>query len=323
MMGEKIDIVVCTDKWYVMPTGVMMYSVCVNNQDSDITFHIIVDESVTLESKDNLKNTVERFGNKRVVFYEINSHLIDNYPTRKEKITITQAAYYRLFLTDIITPNINKVLYLDGDTIVRHSLTSLWETDLSGYALAAVTDMSSGKIEYYNRLRYPIELGYFNSGVLLINLDWWRKNSAVSLFMEYIKKYYERIKFQDQDVLNAVFLNQVLFLPVTYNFQHGFLKKIPDYDYWKYEKEVEKARKDPVIVHYTLGKPWEKTVPDFHPFASTFTKYQKQTIWRNCKKIDRRSTISKIRFFIGQILRHFGLRQRSKTNIYIDVLPVD
>lgn len=322
-MEEKINIVACTDNWYVMPTGVMMYSVCVNNQESDITFHIIVDESVTLESKDNLKNTVEGFGNKRVVFYEINSHLIDNYPTRKEKITITQAAYYRLFLTDIVSPKISKVLYLDSDTIVRHSLTSLWEIDLSDYALAAVTDMSSGKIEYYNRLRYPMELGYFNSGVLLINLDWWRKKNAVSLFIRYITNYSKRIKFQDQDVLNVVFSNQILSLPVTYNFQHGFLKKIPDYDYWKYEKEVEEARKDPIIVHYTLGKPWEKTIPDNHPFTSTFTKYQRQTIWRNCKKIDRRSTILKIRSVIGRILRFFRLRQRSRSSIYIDVLPVD
>lgn len=323
MMGEKIDIVVCTDKWYVMPTGVMMYSVCVNNQDSDITFHVIVDESVTLKSKDNLKNTVERFVNKRVLFYEMNSHLIDNYPTRKNKATITQAAYYRLFVTDIVPPNINKVLYLDGDTIVRHSLTSLWKIDLSGYALAAVTDMSSGKSEYYNRLRYPMELGYFNSGVLLINLDWWRNNNAVALFMEYIAKYSERIKFQDQDVLNVVFSNQILSLPLTYNFQHGFLKKKPGYDYRKYEKEVEEARKDPVIVHFTLGKPWEKTVPDAHPFTSTFTKYQRQTIWRNYKKIDRRSTISKIRSVIGRILRFLRLRQRTRRSFYIDVLPVD
>ena len=322
-MEDNLNIVACTDKWYVMPTGVMMYSVCINNQDSDITFHVIVDESVTLKSKDDLKKTVERFVNKRVAFYEINSHLIDNYPTRKKKITITQAAYYRLFLTDIVTSNINKVLYLDGDTIVRHSLASLWEIDLSGYALAAVTDMSSGNIEYYNRLGYPMELGYFNSGVLLINLDWWRKNNAISLFVEYITKYSERIKFQDQDILNAVFSNHILFLPVTYNFQHGFLKRIPNYDYRKYEKEVEEARKDPVIVHYTLGKPWEKTVPDAHPFTSTFTKYQRQTIWRNSKKIDRRSTMLKIRFFIGQILRYLRLRQRSRTNIYIDVLPVD
>ena len=78
-----------------------------------------------------------------------------------------------------------------------------------------------------------------------------------------------------------VFSNHILSLPVKYNFQHGFLKKIPGYDYWKYEKEVEEARKNPVIVHYTLGKPWEKTVPDTHPFTSTFTKYQRQTVWKN------------------------------------------
>ena len=42
-----MDIVASTDKWYVMPTGVMMYSVCVNNPDVEIVFHVIHDDSVT------------------------------------------------------------------------------------------------------------------------------------------------------------------------------------------------------------------------------------------------------------------------------------
>ena len=51
MMDEKIDIVACTDKRYVMPTGVMMISVCENNPETDIVFHIIVDDSIDIEDK--------------------------------------------------------------------------------------------------------------------------------------------------------------------------------------------------------------------------------------------------------------------------------
>ena len=314
-----MEIVVCLDKWYVVPTGVLMYSVCANNQDADITFHVLVDESVNQKAKSDLRDTVEGFANKQVIFYNIDSHLIDSFPGRKI-LTITQASYYRLFLTEIVSQNVNKILYLDGDTIVRHSLKSLWETDLTNYALAAVTDMSSGNIEFYNRLNYPFECGYFNSGVLLINLKWWREKGVLNKFVDYIANYYERIKLQDQDVLNVVFSNQIKFLPVTYNFQHGFLLKKPSYDFGKYEKEIEETRKDPTIVHYTLGKPWEKMILDVHPFSSTFIKYQMQTIWRNCKKNDRRTINQKIRMYISQILRLLRIRPKS---IFIDINPLD
>ena len=316
-----MEIVACADKGYVMPTGVMLYSVCVNNQDADITFHLIVDESVTQKARCDLKETVEKFVNKRIVFYEVDSQRTKGLPTRTI-FGITQAAYYRLYLTEIIPQTIDKVLYFDGDIIVRHSLASLWETDLTGYAVAATIDMSSANIEYYNRLRYPSDLGYFNSGVLLINLDYWRKHHVIKMFSDFISNHSDIIRCEDQDVLNVVFCNHKLWLPVKYNLQHGFLKNKAKYDYWKYEKEVEEARKDPVIVHYTSFKPWEKNTKEIHPFSSSFKKYQKQTIWKNMI-IDKRSIMSKIRIFIGQILRHFGLRQRSKTNFYIDVLPVD
>ena len=316
-----MEIVACTDKGYVMPTGVMMYSVCVNNQDTDITFHLIIDESVTQKARCDLKETVEKFVNKRIVFYEVDSQRTKGLPTRTI-FGITQATYYRLYLTEIIPQTIDKVLYFDGDIIVRHSLASLWETDLTGYAVAAAIDMSSANIEYYNRLRYPSDLGYFNAGVLLINLDYWRKHHVINRFSDFISTHCDIIRCEDQDVLNVVFCNQKLWIPVKYNLQHGFLKKNAKYDYWKYEKEVEEARRDPVIVHYTTLKPWEKTTKEIHPFSSSFVKYQKQTIWKNII-IDKRSTMSKIRSSIGRILRFLRLRNRIKRTTNIDVLPVD
>lgn len=319
-----MEILACTDINFVMPTGVMMYSVCANNQDADITFHLIVDKSVRQKERGNLTGMVKQFVNKRIVFYEIdslkNKGLLAT--SKSERFEKTQAEYYRLYITEIIPPTIDKLLYFDGDIIVRHSLASLWETDLTGYAVAAVIDMSSADMEYYNRLRYPSDLGYFNAGVLLINLDYWRKHQVIDMFADFISNHSDCIRFEDQDVLNVVFRQNKLFLPVKYNLQHGFLLKNANYDYGKYEKEVEEARKDPVVVHYTGYKPWEVTTQKDHPFSSSFAKYQKETIWKNMV-IDHRSTMSKIRSCIGNILRLLGLRQRTRRSPYIDILPVD
>ena len=57
----RMDIVACTDKWFVMPTGVMMYSVCVNNPDADIVFHVIHDDSVTTKDRSDFEKTQTGF----------------------------------------------------------------------------------------------------------------------------------------------------------------------------------------------------------------------------------------------------------------------
>lgn len=165
MGKEKLHIAVCLDSGYVMPTGVMMYSVCVNNPEVDIDFHVLVDESVTKIDQQDLIDTVQSFHGKRVLFYSVKSIITQRFPLIKQRLT--RAAYYRLFLSDTLLPAIEKVLYLDCDTIVRHSLLRLWNTDLTGYAVGVVMDVSDGDIRIYNRLRYPFTKGYFNSGVLL------------------------------------------------------------------------------------------------------------------------------------------------------------
>lgn len=75
-----MDIVACTDKGFVMPTGVMMYSVCDNNADIPITFHIIVDGSVTESDKSSLKDTISVFLNKTISFYKVDADFFENIP---------------------------------------------------------------------------------------------------------------------------------------------------------------------------------------------------------------------------------------------------
>lgn len=149
-----IHIVACFDDGFVMPTSVMMYSVCANNPDVDIDFHLIVDESVTDDDRNDITETIARFEDKRTVFYDISSRNCLAFPiwNNKNNPRITRATYYRLFLTDILPETLDKILYLDGDCICRHSLLPLWETDISHYAVGAVFDRSEGNIEYYNRL---------------------------------------------------------------------------------------------------------------------------------------------------------------------------
>ena len=216
------------------------------------------------------------------------------------------------------------MLYLDGDIIVRHSLLPLWNTDLKDYAVGAVPDYLDGDIEQYHRLNYPPELGYFNAGVLLINMDYWREHDVVRNFMHIIQEYGERLLFGDQDILNVVFSNYKVILPVKYNLASGFLEKSPKYDFKKYENEIEEALKDPVIVHYIWpDKPWKFSRQPKHPFSSTFFKYQRQTKWKGVI-IDKRPFKLRVINYVAVFLRKYGLKsQIPPLYEYVDIAPID
>lgn len=313
-----MDIAACIDKGYVMQTGVMAYSVCVNNPDVDTTFHIICDESVSDTDKNDLSETICGFPNKHAVFYSIDSHITDSFP-RLTGLLPANSSYYRLFMTRILPDTIEKVLYLDGDIVVRKSLLPLWNSDLTDYAIAGVLDWCTEAPELYDRLQYDPALRYVNSGVLLINLRFWRENEVLPTFVEYIQNNYDHLILQDQDVLNYVFRERKLILPLEYNFQQDLLMTV---FYHKYKDLILSTIKDPVILHFSGSiKPWEVYLRDPSPLRSSFYKYQDQTKWKGCR-IERRSTLLKVKNFIADNLRELRLKA-PLPKLYVDVPPID
>ena len=277
-----MDIVCCPDKNYVMPTGVMMCSLCENNRNEDITFHIIhadLDEN----DKESLANIAKQYG-KEIYFYTVKiNRLPDIILGAEGQQKLPLAAYFRLCLTEFLPTHINKVLYLDGDIIIRSSLKELWETNIDGFALAGVPDdnLFNGHIEQtYNQLKYSPVLGYFNSGVLLINLVYWRKKNVTSEFVMVINNKKDGFIHHDQDILNLVFAERKKFIPLKYNLMPGFLLN-PQYRKisWEYNVEIEEAARNPIVVHYTGIKPWYKEC--HHPYKKEFFRYKALTKWKD------------------------------------------
>src|SRR3989442_9584076 len=107
--------------------------------------------------------------------------------------------WYRLFLPELL-PEVDRILYLDIDTIVADSLTPLLELDLSSFYVGAVTNVFQP-----NHVRRPAALGlagpevYFNSGVLLFNLGEMRRADTSAACRSYAMENAERIEWPDQD----------------------------------------------------------------------------------------------------------------------------
>lgn len=322
---ERIDIVACLDSGFVMPTGVMICSVCENNPDTEIVFHLVADESVTEKDKEDLSGTVAAYTGKEVAFYDIEAQRVDNFGEKGEKThRITWATYYRLFIAEILPNSIHKVLYLDGDTIVRHSLLSLWQHDLSGVPLAAILDSSAHDRSYYERLEYPYSYGYFNSGVMLINLDFWREHAVTKLFEDSINQIKTRLTYHDQDILNLAFYDNKKLINLKYNFTSGYLRTGVKLHELINNKDFYEAVSNPAIIHYTGGKPWVRWYnrTDIHPYASTFYKYQQKTKWKDWPTVDRRPMMMRIRHFIANTLRKLKLKSPIPNN-YIVIPPID
>lgn len=265
IITENMDIVCCTDNNYVIPCGVLITSICVNNPNEAITVHILT-EGISDDNQHLLRSVTDKY-NQKIIFHKINRAVFSNCPISRH---ITLATYFRLVMTDILPININKVLYLDCDIVVRNSIRSLWETDLDGYAVGVVPDMSVNDIRIYNRLKYQQALGYFNAGVLLVNLQYWRESRLSDIFFNIIDNNSEILKYHDQDVLNIALKDKKKNLNMKYNVQHGYFFKDPLIDR-AYDNERKQAISDPVILHYSGSKPW--FIEYEPPFKNEFAKY--------------------------------------------------
>lgn len=283
-----MNIICSTDDNFVQHCSVMLTSVLINNLGVSVW---ILTEGLTEANKAILKEEVESRGGI-FNFVKVDSTIISKLPMPKHQSLshISPATYYRLLVSEILPDYVEKAIYLDCDIIVTRSLEELWNTDISNYAVGAVHQMWQ-EIEDASRLNYPVEFGYFNAGVLLINLNYWREHSISTKLVNYLTTHFSKIKMHDQDALNAVLYNKAFTLPCKWNMLHYFF--FPDSksiigtfngevisNYSEYKKQIKLNRKDPVVIHYvSKPKPWQDKC--IHPFVKEYFNYAKKTKFFN------------------------------------------
>ncbi len=275
-MSEYIEIACAGDDGYTMPLCVFMISVCENNKENKIRFHVMT-SGFSSEHETILRQTVERY-NQQINIYIISDELTKDFPIgqawQSQHVT-SIATYYRLFLANILPEKIEKVLYLDADIIVRKSLRNLWETDLRNFAFAGVHDTTSDTPLHYNLLHFPMSLDYYNAGVILINLKYWRAVNALNMFCKYARENFQSLNYHDQDIINYIFRENKMPIDVKYNMMTEFLysddKLIKKHNY-DFIESIKLSRNDPVIVHFIKDiKPWFKDCKN--PFTPEWRHY--------------------------------------------------
>ena len=282
-----VHIVFTIDNKYVQHCAVTLTSIFINNKH--LLFEIYI-----------IHNGISKW-NQRLLIIELSKYHLQGHfiyvkesPFKDTMIShhLSSATYLRLLLPILLPKTLDKVLFLDSDMVVRENIDSLWHIDVSKYSHAAVENPMEDSNKFKENLGLQPTSRYFNAGLLLINLSFWREYNVLAKAIDFLKTSAEKIILWDQDILNSVLENKGYFLPYDWNVQEAFfidaitpeLLNILPQDY-------EKIKANPKIIHFTgSDKPWFST--NKHPFKAEYFKYLGLTAWKNYKPRPRKLSLS-------------------------------
>lgn len=278
-----MNIILATDDNFVQHCCVTITSVLKNNPATE--FYLFT-EGLKESNVLLLDNHVNALGG-HLNICKVDSELVKDFPMPAYMSShISIATYYRLFAAMILPETVEKAIYLDCDIVVTGSLKGMWDFPIENFALGAVyqshehseEDENGRGPHSYSRLGIPREYGYFNAGVLLMNLKYWRENAVTDRLFRFIEEHYDIIHAHDQDVLNAVLYSETAVLGPTWNYREHFMNG-KKYTY-PVKVEYKLPVSNPCIIHFvSKPKPWQYYCT--HPLKSLYYKILEDTPFRD------------------------------------------
>ena len=258
MKKDCINVLMAVNKNYLTQMKTLICSLGENN-DPNIDIYLIHNELSSHEIEETAQ-LLKRTCNGYLHEIKISEKFLEGAKVN-EHFSIEM--YYRIFATELLPKNIDRILWLDADIVTIKSIVSLYHMDLRGYSIAACghreKDKSKDSINRMacERLKLGKDTVYFNSGVLLMDLNKIRKSFNKSATLDLIYRMETVLENPDQDILNILYQNDVLLLDKNiYNYQ-------VHYD-WEFANEKEKINERAIILHYVgPAKPWKPTTYHF------------------------------------------------------------
>ena len=197
--------------------------------------------------------------NFNVEFIDVNKKLNEIKNGLQLRDYYSGATYYRIFIANMFA-EYDKAIYLDSDTIILGDISELYKYNLKNKYVGAITDAVVNGNDIFKKYSREV-LGispnkYFNAGILLMNLRKFREENFYEKFKNLLLEYKFRVA-QDQDYLNVICKNQVVYLPYSWNTMpvSGEKEKLPN------------------IIHYNLTmKPWHYAEIPYSRYFWEFVK---------------------------------------------------
>lgn len=247
--SNNIPIFLASDDNYAPFVATTITSI-VKNTKSFIDFYVL-DGGIFELSKQKILSLKNEFNNFSIEFIDMKDSGLERFPYIRHYSLNT---FSRYFIPEL-KPDLNKILYMDVDIIVKGDVAELYNQDLGNYPLGAILeDFYPHNYTYLKKIcpNYSGGSNYFNAGILLLSLDYFRKNNLTQKLIDKTIELKDVLSCADQDVFNLIFENNFKIFDYKYNFMPDFIDLILELD----KKEAIEATNNPVILHYTYKKPW-------------------------------------------------------------------
>ena len=203
---DTISLLTTLDQNYLPQLQVMLTSLSVNNPGESFSLYLI-HSGIPEEALSGVRQQCEAYG---YLFspIEVDDSLFRNAPVTRQ---YPKEMYYRLLAPVLLPGDLKRILYLDPDILIINPLRPLWETKLKGNIFAAAAH--TGKTELansVNKLRLGTEEDYYNSGVLLMDLEAGRQEIEPQVLFDFVEQHRKELLLPDQDILNALYSERIL-----------------------------------------------------------------------------------------------------------------
>ncbi|AUA18820.1 glycosyltransferase family 8 protein [Streptococcus suis] len=240
---------------YMDYMGTTLYSIMVHTRKSPVSVYVLTSD-ISDYSRFKLQKLEDRFHNLNIHILVVDAKQFEDLPLNRSHITRPEV-YFRMAFASLL-PDLDRILYLDSDILAQKDLQPLWETPLDGAYMAAVSEPpSEGGFDYRRSIGMTDPTYYFNSGVLLMDLKKIREDKIESLLFECGHTIKDKIRLQDQDIINVALEGKIKSLDPIYNY--GYMER----------QENLRKEADIVLNHYSLEKPWNRQldVPEYNRLA--------------------------------------------------------
>jgi lipopolysaccharide biosynthesis glycosyltransferase len=271
---SQLHVACATEGDYVAHSAAMLHSLLTSTADMSVEIHYLHGPAFSPSDERLLAEMVEDNGGA-ISFVAVPDELCRGLPT--EGFT-GKATWYRIFLPDLF-PDLDRALFLDLDLIVIDSLRGLWETDLRGHYVGAVTNVLPGHYAEALTAAGFDSRDYFNAGVLLMDLAKMRQGDCTEAMLEYGVSNADRLVLRDQDALNAVLGDHRLALAPRWNCMNSFFVYPWSADIFD-PAALEEAKRNPAVRHFEgpgINKPWHYLCE--HDSRELYALHRGRTPW--------------------------------------------
>jgi len=241
--NDKITVFYACDNEYIPYLAVSLHSL-IENSDKNKHYEIVILQNEISEKNQKIISDFAT-DNVKIKFKDVSNRL----KTIADKLSLRDyyslSIYFRIFIPEMFS-NIDKAVYIDCDTVVLSDIAELYHTNLEGNLVAAATDMvvisDDTFVDYVeNAVGVEDSKKYFNSGVMVMNLEAMRNEDLLGNFTYLLNTYEFETVAPDQDYLNVICRNRVKYISKSWN-----------------KMSIDSTNPDNInLVHYNMYfKPW-------------------------------------------------------------------